>query len=59
MRQTNVCLNRVFKVYVNFTQNLYPRGSRKLLCLLKNCAMKIERKKQRKKDKKRQALHTW
>ena len=42
MRQTNVCLNKVFKVYVNFAQNLYPGSSRKLS---KKCAMKIERKK--------------
>ena len=37
---------------MNFTLNLYPGGSRKLLCSQKKCAMKIERKKQRKKDKK-------
>ena len=48
MRQTTVCLNRVFKVYVNFTYNLYPGGSYKLLCLRKKCAMKIERKKDKK-----------
>ena len=44
MRQTNVCLNRVFKFYVNF----YPGGSHKPLCSRKKCAMKIERKKERK-----------
>ena len=52
MRQTNVCLNRVFKVYVNFMYNLYPGGSRKLLCSRKKGVMKIERNKERKKDKK-------
>ena len=31
---------------------MYSGGSRKLLCLRIKCAMKIERKKQRKKDKK-------
>ena len=50
MRQTNVCLNRVFKVYVNFTLHLYPGGSCKLLCSRKKCAMKIERKKDKKND---------
>ena len=45
MRQTNVCSNRVFKIYVNF---MYPGGSRKLLCSRKKCVMKIKRKKQRK-----------
>ena len=53
MRQTNVCLNKVFKFYVSYVK-LYPGGLRKLLCLRKKCAMKIERKK----DKKRRALHT-
>ena len=50
MRKTNVCLNRVFKFYVNLTQNLYPGGSRKLLHSRKKCAMKIERKKDKKND---------
>ena len=45
MRQTNVCLN---KFYVS----LYPGGSCKLFRSQKKCAMKIESKKQRKKDKK-------
>ena len=44
MRQTNVCLNRVFKVSINFMQNSYPGGSRKLLCSRKKFTMKIERK---------------
>ena len=52
MRQTNVCLNRVFKVYVKCVG-----GSRNLLCSRKKCAMKIERNKQTK-IKKQRALHT-
>ena len=51
MRQTNVCLNRVFKVYLNFAYNLYPGVSSKILCLQKKCVMKIERKQQRKMKK--------
>ena len=56
MRQTNLCLNRVFK-FNKFYVNLYPGGSRKLWCLRKKCAMKIERKKQRKIKKMTGALY--
>ena len=45
MRQTNVCLNRVLKFYVNlFYVNLCPGGSCKPLYSRKKCALKIERK---------------
>ena len=47
MRQANVCLNRVFKFYVNL-RKFVSRGSRKPLCSRKKCAMKIERKKDKK-----------
>ena len=47
MRQTNVCLNKVFK-FNKFCVNLYPGGSCKLWCLRKKCVMKIERKKHKK-----------
>ena len=44
----NVCLNRVFnKFYVKFVS----WGLMQTLAFAKKCAMKIERKKQRKKDK--------
>ena len=48
MRQTNVCLNRVFKFSIKFIS----RGLAQTLVLAKKCAMKSERKKQTKKDKK-------
>ena len=51
MRQTNVCLNRVFKFGINFTVNLYPGGSRKLQMLAKKVCdekRKKETNKQRK-----------
>ena len=55
MRQTNVFLNRVFKIL----RNICIPGLTQTFVLAKKCAMKIKQKKQRKKDKKRQALHTW
>ena len=51
MRQTNVCLN---KVYVNFAS----RGLTQAFVLTKK-VYNENRKKETKKDKKRRALHTW
>ena len=47
MRQTNVCLNRVFKVYVNFC---IPGLTQAFVLAKKVCDE--NRKKERKKDKK-------
>ena len=49
MRQTNVCLNRVFKFRINFS--CIP-GAHANSGARKKCAMKSERRKQTKKDKK-------
>ena len=54
MRLTNVCLNRVFKVYVNF---FVSRGLTQTFVLAKKVCDE-NRKKETKKDKKQRALHT-
>ena len=40
MRQTNVCLNRVFKIL----RKICIQGPTQTFVLMKKCAMKIERK---------------
>ena len=50
MRQTNACLNRVFKFNINFMLNLYP-GAHANLCAYKK-VYDENRKKATKKDKK-------
>ena len=50
MRQTNVFLNRVFKVYVNL-RKICILGTHANFCAHEKSAMKIEIKKQRKKEK--------
>ena len=52
MRQTNACLNRVFKFYVILCKICIP-GAHANFCACKKCVMKIERK-----IKKQKVLHT-
>ena len=51
MRQTNVCLNRVFKFSIILCKFIFW-GLTQTLVLVKKCAVKSERRKQTKKDKK-------
>ena len=44
MRQTNVCLNRVFKVHVNLRKMCIP-GAHASFCACEKCAMKINKDK--------------
>ena len=53
MRQTNVCLNRICKFYVNLTYvKFVSRGLTLTFVLPKKCAMKIKRRKQTNKQTK-------
>ena len=54
MRQTNVCSNRVFKVYVKF---VYRELAQTFMLAKKVCDENRKRKKER--QKKRRALYTW
>ena len=54
MRQANVCLNRILKVYVKFVSR---RLTQTFVLVKKGCDE--NQKKETKEDIKQRALHTW